>query len=186
MNKGDTSVAHSRRITIRPLTEGAPLLRDRTDHSLVRRISGLEGVLPFLPETEDAVVAQFLIENSIDRSDIGFCSFSRIPDAPDTLQADVHSVGGENQVGLGFEASMVCVNHAFTRYGADRILMWSGSTEAGETKARGGVLQEVSEIPAGMSDVEKTTGARLFTVDRARWERYGAKFLKMLERRPGA
>ncbi|WP_157515976.1 GNAT family N-acetyltransferase [Nocardiopsis trehalosi] len=162
---------------------GSAGVRDLLAEHGVGGPGGTDLLLALLPDDPAEVAEQALIENTGDGSVVGFCSFSRLDTEAGAVQVDVHVDQDTAPVGMTFEATMAVVDHAFNRWGVQRVAIWSAGERADQLATRPGVLAEAREMPEGVRSTG-VPGARLFVITRDRWERYGTRFLEWLVRPP--
>lgn len=174
----------TRRSALTPVpAQGSDGVRELLDRHGIGGPGGLDMLLSFLPGDPAEVEEQALIENTVDGRVVGFCSYSRLDAGAGLVQVDIHVDQDIAPVGMTFEATMAVVEHAFRRWSVDKVCIWSAGERAEQLASRPGVLAEEKTLPEGVRE-PGVPGARLFAIERVRWERYGTRFMQWLSRRP--
>ncbi|WP_433699027.1 GNAT family N-acetyltransferase [Nocardiopsis sp. CA-288880] len=152
----------------------------------VGEFPGMEDLVRPLPRDTADVTEQFFAVSPADGTVLGFCSLSRLDTGRRWIQVDVVVDEGSNAVGIALEATVLTVDHAFRAWPVDEVRFWSAGDRATGLRNHPTMVVEEDPPAAGLPRSPGLEDASHFVIQRARWERYGAKFVQRLSQAPSS
>ncbi|WP_017587962.1 GNAT family N-acetyltransferase [Nocardiopsis ganjiahuensis] len=150
----------------------------------VGEFPGLSDLVHPLPGDPADAAEQFFAVSPATGRVLGFCSLSRLDEERRRIQVDVIVDEKANPAGLALETTVLTVDRAFKAWPVDEVRFWSVGARAEGLRNNPTMVTE-EKPPA--SDVARPPGledASHFVIQRDRWERFGAKFVRRLSMKP--
>jgi hypothetical protein len=145
---------------------------------------GMDDLVRPIPQDAADVTEQFLAVSPADGAVLGFCSLSRLDAGRRRIQVDVVVDEAANAVGIALEATVLTVDHAFRAWPVDEVRFWSVGERATGLRNHPTMVMEENPPAAGLPRSPGLEDASHFVIQRERWERYGAKFVRRLSQGP--